>query len=182
MISRSRQAALLLALSVATISVALAALAGAQASSRPDVRDAIQAPAGEEVLLQVHAVGSQIYVCQVAADGKSGWTLKAPDAELRDQHGEVLGRHYAGPTWKHKDGSEVTGKVAARSDAPDAGSIPWLLVTATGHSGQGVFSAVTRIQRVHTKGGVAPSAAGCTQGAEVKSGYEADYYFYGAAR
>ena len=182
MISRSRQAALLFALSVATISVALAAWPGAQAPSRPDVPDAIQAPAGQEVLLQVHAVGSQIYVCQVAADGKSGWILQAPDAELRDQHGEVLGRHYAGPTWKHKDGSEVTGKAVARSDAPDAGSIPWLLVTATGHSGQGVFSAVTSIQRVHTKGGVAPSVAGCTQGAEVKSAYEADYYFYGAAR
>jgi hypothetical protein len=144
--------------------------------------DDIRRPRRFEVLLQVHAVGSQIYVCQVAADGKSGWTLKAPDAELRDQHGEVLGRHYAGPTWKHKDGSEVTGKAAARSDAPDAGSIPWLLVTATGHSGQGVFSAVTSIQRIHTKGGVAPSVAGCTQGAEVKSAYEADYYLYRAAR
>ena len=182
MILRSRQAALPFALSVATISVALAALAGAQASSRPDVPDAIKAPAGEEVLLQAHAVGSQIYVCQVAADGKSGWTLKAPDAVLRDQQGEVLGRHYVGPTWKHKHGSEVTGKPAARSDAPHAGSIPWLLVTATGHSGHGVFSAVTSIQRVHTKGGVAPAAAGCSQGAELKSGYEADYYFYGATR
>jgi hypothetical protein len=182
MISRSPQAALLLALSEVTLSVALAAGAGAQASPRPEVPDAIQAPAGEEVLLQAHAVGSQIYVCQAAADGKSGWTLKAPDAELRDQHGELLGRHYAGPTWKHKDGSEVTGKATARADAPAAGSIPWLLVTATGHSGQGVFSSVTSIQRVHTKGGLAPSAAGCSQGAEVKSPYEADYYFYRAGR
>src|ERR1700681_3498139 len=105
MILRSRQGALLFALSVATMSFALATLAGGEAPPRPDVPDAIKAPAGEEVLLQAHAVGSQVYVCQVAADGKSGWTLKAPDAELRDQHGEVLGRHYAGPTWKHKDGS-----------------------------------------------------------------------------
>jgi hypothetical protein len=174
--------ALLFALSIAIISVALAALACAQAPSRPDVPDAIKAPAGEEVLLQAHAVGSQIYECPVAGDGKPGWKLKAPDAERRDQHGELLGWHYAGPTWKHKDGSEVTGKAAARADAPEVGPIPWLLVTATGHSGQGVFSGVTSIQRVHSKGVVAPCAAGCTQGAEVKGSYEADYCFYGAAR
>ncbi len=179
MISRIRQAARLFVLSLAILSVAFSALARGQAPSRPDVPDAIQAPAGEVVLLRVHAVGSQIYSCQVAADGKAGWTLKAPEAELRDPQGEVLGRHFAGPTWKHKDGSEVTGKAAAKVDAPEARSIPWLLVSATGHSGTGVFSAVTSIQRVHTKGGVAP-ASGCTQGAEVKSGYEADYYFYGA--
>jgi len=159
----------------------LSSQALAQAPSRPDVPDAIKAPAGEVVVLRAHAVGSQIYVCQVAADGKAGWTLKAPDAELRDEHGVALGRHFAGPTWKHKDGSEVTGKAAAKVDAPAAGSIPWLLVSAIGHSGTGVFSAVTTIQRVNTKGGVAPAGA-CTPAAETKSGYEADYYFYGAAQ
>ena len=151
-----------------------------QSASRPDVPDKIKAPAGEEVVLQVHAVGSQIYVCQTAADGKSAWTLKAPEAELHDQQGAVIGRHYAGPTWKHNDGSEVTGKAAAKIDSPDADSIPWLLVTATGHSGDGVLSHVTSIQRIHTKGGP-PPAGGCDaskQNQEVKSSYTADYYFY----
>ena len=36
----------------------------------PDVPDAIQVPAGEEVVLYAHATGSQIYACQAAADGK----------------------------------------------------------------------------------------------------------------
>ncbi len=92
----------------------------------------------------------------------------------------MIGRHYTGPTWKPKDGSEVTGKAAARADAPEAGSVPWLLVTATGHSGSGVLSAVTIIQRIHTKGGIAPTAEciAASDGYEERSSYSADYYYY----
>ena len=155
-----------------------------QGVSRPDVPDKIKAPAGEEVVLLAHASGSQIYVCQAGADGKFAWTLKAPDAELHDQQGAIIGRHYAGPTWKHNDGSEVTGKAVARVDSPDADSIPWLLVTASGHSGEGIFSRVASIQRIHTKGGQ-PPADNCDaskQKQEVKSSYAADYYFYAPAK
>ena len=92
----------------------LAAQVHGQAVSRPDVPDKIKAPAGEEVVLLAHASGSQIYVCQPGADGKLAWTLKAPKAELRDQQGAIIGRHYAGPTWKDNDGSEVTGKAVGK--------------------------------------------------------------------
>jgi hypothetical protein len=165
----------------------IAALIGAvtpasgQSVARPDVPDKIKAPAGEEVVLLAHATGSQIYVCQSGTDGKLAWTLKAPEAELRDQQGAVIGRHFAGPTWKLNDGNEVTGKAAARVDSPDANSIPWLLLTVTGHSGEGVLSRVTSIQRINTKGGLPPPGAACDsvkQGAELKSGYSADYYFH----
>src|SRR5437588_2817067 len=128
--------------------------------SPPDVPDAIQVPAGEEVLLYAHATGSQIYSCQAGADGKFGWTLKAPEAELHDRKDKVIGKHSAGPSWKLKDGSEVTGKEAARVDALDPGSIPWLLVKVVSHSGNGLLASVTSIQRVHTHGGQAP-AEGC---------------------
>ena len=157
--------------------------ASGQESSRPDVPEKIQAPAGEQLILKVHASGSQIYVCQQGTDGKSTWTLKAPEAELRDDQGKIIGRHYAGPTWKHNDGSEIKGKAVARVDSPDADSIPWLLVTVTGHSGDGVLSRVTSIQRIHTKGGQPPaSACDASNNAEVKSSYTADYYFYAPAR
>lgn len=156
-------------------------LANGQGIAGPDVPDKIKAPAGEKVVLQDHASGSQIYTCQQGADGKYGWTLKAPEADLHDQQGAVVGRHYAGPTWKDNDGSEVTGKAVARIDSPDSDSIPWLLVTATGHSGEGVLSRVTSIQRIHTHGGQPPPATTCDpskQNVEVKSSYTADYYFY----
>lgn len=165
----------------ATLVIALAAQANGQAIPRPDVPEKIQAPAGEQVVLVAHAAGSQIYTCQPGTDGKFAWTLKAPDAELRDAKGATIGRHYAGPTWKDNDGSEVTGKAAARADAPEPDSIPWLLVTVTGHTGSGVLSQVTSIQRIHTKGGQPPAADTCIaakKDSETRSSYTADYYFY----
>jgi hypothetical protein len=167
---------------VAVLGVAMNATS--QSVPNPDVPDKIKAPAGEELVLQVHATGSQIYICQKASDGKPVWTLKAPEAELHDAKGTVVGHHFAGPTWKHTDGSQVTGKAVARVDAPESHAIPWLLVSATGHSGDGVFSRVTSMQRVHTDGGQ-PPADGCDaskQNAEVKVPYSADYYFYAPAK
>jgi hypothetical protein len=159
-------------------------VANAQKVSAPDVPAAIQAPPGLEIVLLAHASGSQIYTCQAGADGKFAWTLKAPDAELKDEKGKVIGRHSAGPAWKLNDGSEVMGKAAAHVDSPDAGSIQWLLVNVVSHTGQGLLANVTAIQRVHTHGGKSP-AEGCDQShrdAETKSSYTADYYFYAPAK
>ena len=150
----------------------------------PDVPDSIQAPAGEEVVLSVHASGLQIYTCQAGADGKFSWTLKAPEAELRDRRDKVIGQHSAGPTWTLKDGSAVTGKAVARVESLDSNSIPWLLVNVISHSGKGLLDNVTTIQRVHTQGG-RPPAVGCDEShrdAETKSSYTADYYFYAPVR
>src|ERR1039457_7526449 len=125
--------------------------------SAPDVPDAIAVPAGLEPVLFVRAKGSQIYTCQAGADGKFSWTLKGPDAELKDRKDKVIGQHSAGPTWKLKDGSEVTGKAAARVDSLDPESIPWLLVKVVSHAGKGLLTNVTTIQRVHTHGGQPPA-------------------------
>ena len=160
------------------------ALANAQLKDpSPQVPDAIRAPAGVAVALSARASGSQIYTCQAGADGKFSWTLKAPDAELRDQSDHVIGKHFAGPSWKLKDGSTVTGKATAHADSPDADSVAWLLVTVVSHSGNGLLDNVTTIQRIHTHGGKAP-VDGCDaahSGAETKSSYTADYYFYAPA-
>ena len=166
-----------------TLAILFLGTAAGQHLPRPDVPAKIVAPATEEVVLMAHASGSQIYVCQAGADQKLAWTLKAPEADLSDAKGANIGRHLAGPTWKHVDGSEVTGKAAAREDAPEPGAIPWLLVNVTGHTGSGVLARVTSIQRIHTKGGQAP-ATGCDdshRGGEVKIPYTADYYFFAPA-
>jgi hypothetical protein len=162
------------------LSVATAAAAGAP----PDVAQ-LSAPAGAKLVLQAHATGAQIYSCRAGTDGSFQWALKAPDADLHDKKGAVIGHHFAGPTWKHQDGSEVTGKASAHVDSPDADAIPWLLVAATGHTGEGVFARVTAIQRVHTKGGKPSAAAPCDaskDGTETRSTYSADYLFYAAAK
>jgi len=151
----------------------------------PTVPDLIKAPAGEKLVLIAHATGFQIYVCRPDAEGNPAWTLKAPEAQLFDQgnpdeQGNYIGKHFGGPTWQHKDGSEITGRMAAKVDAPETGAIPWLLINVTDHSGSGVLSGVTTIQRINTVGGL-PPASGCIAsniGAESKSSYAADYYFY----
>jgi len=159
---------------VAAICCALSGLAGAQ-----EIPAQLKAPAGEELLLRVHAKGEQIYVCK--GDGaKFAWTLKAPEAQLFDKDGKVFGKHFAGPSWEASDGSRVTGKAIANVPSPDAGSIPWLLVKVLTHEGSGALSRATSIQRIDTKGGKAPEG-GCDaahDGQEVRSAYTADYLFY----
>ena len=127
------------------------------------------------------ATGFQIYVCRPGEDGKSAWTLKAPEAELFDEQGKPVGKHFGGPTWQLNDGSQVTGKMVAKVDSPDPEAIPWLLLAVTGSSGNGKLNGVTSIQRVNTVGGLTLAVKECTaQRWEVEFGssYSADYYFY----
>jgi len=152
-----------------------------QPQERPEVPENLKAPADEQVVLAAHATGVQIYVCQAGAEQKFGWVLKAPEAELADSTGKQVVHHSAGPTWKHVDGSEVKGKVLAKQDAPKGDAIPWLLLAAASHTGEGILSRVTSIQRIHTEGGLAPAANTCdgsASGKESRSAYAADYYFY----
>ena len=165
-------------LCLGTLLVAIAGIAGAAPAEVPE---AIKAPAGETVLLRAHAIGYQVYTCTVAADQSASWVLKAPDAQLRDRKHVVVGKHFAGPTWQYKDGSSVSGKATAHAESPDKSSIPWLLVSATGHSGEGLLATVTSIQRINTRGGRAPADSECTRakaGAESRVKYTADYVFY----
>ena len=159
-----------------------AALVQAQSTEIPA---SLQPPAGEQLILKAHAAGWQIYTCGAGTDGKPGWTLKAPEADLYDASGKLVAHHKAGPSWIHRDGSEVTGKAVAHADAPDTKSIAWLLVSAVGHSGHGVFEKVSSIQRLHTEGGLPPPASECDPSKptpEVRSSYAADYYFYAPAK
>ena len=139
----------------------------------------LQPPANEQLLLQVHAKGDQIYACK--ADGAQfAWTLKAPDAQLFDKSGKAFGKHFAGPSWEANDGSRITGKAVANAPSPDPESIPWLLVSVVSHNGEGVLARVTSIQRINTKGGKAP-ASGCDAAhvsQESRIPYSADYVFF----
>jgi len=88
---------------VAALPLAQAALAGPAA---PEVPMDIQVPSGNKVFLVGHAVGVQIYSWNA-----SNWMLVAPEAKLFDPEGNIVGRHYTGPTWESSSGSKV---VAAR--------------------------------------------------------------------
>jgi Protein of unknown function (DUF3455) len=174
---------------VATIWYFLAAaiITGCAASKgdrRSDIPPPLRVPAGQTLIREVQGTGVQIYQCTPSNHdpARFEWAFKAPEAVLRNRSGNVFGRHYAGPTWEAEDGSKVVGEVKARDDGPDANAIPWLLLSATSTSGQGVLSRTDVIQRLRTSGGRAP-AGGCDQrvtGKEVRVPYKADYLFYAA--
>jgi Protein of unknown function (DUF3455) len=152
---------------------ACAALAAAPMSGPPAAPAELRPPQGEQLVLKAHARGVQVYVCSAGA-----WTLKGPDADLRDERGALIGHHSVGPSWRLTDGSEVTGKAVAHVDAPDGKSIAWLLLSVTAHTGSGTLTQVTSVQRLHTRGGQAPASCTGASPAELRVPYRADYYFY----
>jgi FtsP/CotA-like multicopper oxidase with cupredoxin domain len=137
-----------------------------------------QQPAAEppvgNVVLQAQGEGAQVYAC---ADAK--WTLKAPDARLLDSSGNVIGKHFAGPTWQLTDGSTVKASLVSSTPSPDAASVAWLLLKAVPGSGSGTLATVAFIRRSETRGGKAPDEA-CTNGDEKRVNYSAKYTFYAA--
>ena len=168
-------------LPVLSVALAATALLVPAASAKQPLPSTIQVPAGHTLSETAHAIGVQIYSCNGTA-----WTLVAPRANLYDRRGRFRISHFAGPTWMHRDGSHVVGRVVA--PAPAAGTIPWLLLSAAA-GGAGPYGStladVTYIQRVNTTGGVAPAAAGCnasSAGTVAEVPYTADYRFWKAKK
>jgi hypothetical protein len=143
-----------------------------------EIPASIGAPSGAELSRRLYAVGAQVYTCSPGAAGGYAWTLKGPDARLYDASCAQVGTHFAGPTWKLDDGSEVTGKKL--SDAPGSGGVPWLLLGATPRTRTGSLASVTHIQRVATSGGLAPAEPcnAANVGREKAAPYTATYLFY----
>ena len=134
------------------------------------------AQAGDAV--ELRAKGVQIYTCAASGDSFS-WHFKAPEATLLDPLGQDVGRHFAGPTWQAKDGSTVVGEPVVSSSG-EAGAVPWLVLKAKSHTGEGLFETVKYIVRSRTVGGVAP-AGGCDKdhaGADTRVDYTAIYTFF----
>ena len=147
-----------------------------------DLPEAVRVPAGNIVAMTVVGVGELTYECKAKATDAAvfEWTFAGPMAKLMDTKTQMqVGKYYGGPTWESMDGSKVTGKQVAVAPGM-AGSIPLQLVKAEPAMGAGSMMGVTYIQRVNTKGGVAPADA-CTAamaGTKKTVPYQADYVFY----
>jgi hypothetical protein len=158
--------------------VPLVAIALGACATHPPVPQALQPAAHESFAMVMPARGVQIYKCRAGAGGHE-WAFVAPDAQLLDARGNVIGTHGAGPAWQAMDGSRVSATVKAKEPAPGA-AIPWLLLGAKSTGPAGTLSRVTSIQRVNTVGGLAP-ATPCTNaivGKEERVHYTADYRFF----
>lgn len=136
---------------------------------------AIAATKAEAVVLTVHAEGAQVYDCKASEGGKLAWQFREPIATLMED-GKTVGRHFAGPTWEHVDGSRVVGKAVAKSGGTTPKDIPWLKLDVVEASGTGALAGVTAIQRIKTRGGQIDGA--CDKaGTTLAAPYAADYVF-----
>ena len=145
--------------------------------------EAVRVPAGQRVAMETVGSGTVTYECKERT-GASGheWTFVGPDAVLTDRAGRRVGRYYGPPaTWESTDGSRVTGAQVAVAPA-GAGNLPTQLVRAQPATGMGSMNGVTFIQRVATRGGVAPSATCDAAGVGKRQvlEYRADYIFWAA--
>lgn len=135
--------------------------------------DGLQLPSDSRVAFRLFAVGVQVYRWNGTA-----WTFVEPVATLYadEEYRIKAGTHYAGPTWEGIDGSKVVGARLADC-SPDTASIPWLLLHQVSTEGPGIFAQVTYIQRVNTKGGLAPIAPGASIGVTAQIPYTTEYVF-----
>jgi hypothetical protein len=168
----------------------LSACAGMSAPSRPvatpfsqdSLPDAVKVPAGHRVTWETVGVGEITYECRAktGAAGSFEWVFVGPQARLDSRTGQTLGSYFGPPaTWAANDGSKVTGTQLAVAPG-GAGNIPLQLVKANPAMGTGEMTGVAYIQRVATRGGVAPAsecAAGSLGRKEVVK-YQADYIFW----
>src|SRR5687768_17767427 len=103
-----------LPLGLITMAALIVSFAGsATAQGTPTAEDSVPAslvpPASSVLLFELSASGVQIYACEADPNDAStyAWTFKAPEADLFNSRGELVGTHFAGPTWQGLDGSAV---------------------------------------------------------------------------
>jgi len=146
----------------------------AQTSTPPSLQPAD----AQHRVVSLSASGVQVYVCKRDQTNQLTWTFKAPLADLYDASGKLVVKHYAGPSWEASDGSKLTGKVLQQAvNTGEPGSIPLLLLRATNAGGPGLLGGARYVQRLNTRGGVAPVQPCTHEGQEGNSPYLADYVF-----
>jgi hypothetical protein len=151
----------------------------------PESANAVAVPPGHEQTMTLDAKGTVNYECRARA-GMAGaymWTVAAPDATLRHWTGWPHGRLDEGPTWAHRDGSRLTGKlVGAVSGGQGKLQDQLWKVEAAGKPGG--FSGTTYVRRSKATGGAEPSSRCSAQriGQSARSDYAAEYSFFAPTR
>ncbi|EMD27947.1 DUF3455 domain-containing protein [Amycolatopsis azurea] len=160
-----------------TVAIAVGALligggTTAYAATSTGVPDAIKVPEGNKRLATYRGEGVQIYGCTNGA-----WTLIQPAATL-SHRGRTIALHSKGPVWTSTvDGSTVGAAAVPGASVPRPNAVPELLLKANLNSGDGIFGKVTYVQRLDTRGGLAPAGT-CAAGAQTAVRYSADYAFW----
>src|SRR6202167_3151908 len=165
-----KRIALSMALGAIAIGAGLAACSSAHqpvptssktaAPQQVQIPDAVKVPSGNKLAGSFEGHGVQIYQCT-----NNAWTLLQPAAIISD-NGKPIALHSKGPVWVSTiDGSSVAAAPMPNAAVAHDDAAPELLLKATENHGAGLFGSVTYVQRLATRGGLAPKDA-CTAGAE----------------
>jgi len=95
----------------------------------------IDPPSGERLLLRLEAEGVPDLFLRLRQRCPA-WRFQGPEAKLTSAKGSPAGSHFAGPTWKLLDGSEVKGSPVASKPAPEPDAVPWLLLKVASETGR----------------------------------------------
>ena len=181
----------------AAVTLSLPQPVHAQTVTPPSVPPGLEVPAPNQAFRVGHAAGTQNYVCQPSDHlGRVNWVLFTPEASLFDDQSAQIITHFNSPnpdeggvsvraTWQD---SRDTSSIWARGIAfamVDSDAIAWVKLEVVGKrlgpTGGNALSGATFVQRVNTKGGLAP-ATGCEVLSDVGHKafvpYTADYFFY----
>jgi hypothetical protein len=122
----------------------------------------------------LRGIGKQVYECTNGA-----YTFREPVAGLLTMRGVPAGIHGKGPFWALFDGSKVSKPIDSKPFSDDKVSgpsnVPWLLVPVTAEGTGGSLSNVQLVQRIDTRGGVAPATCGPKT---LSVDYSANYVFW----
>ena len=130
-----------------------------------------------KIVATFRGVGKQVYDCDATTKTYPAKS-REPVAGLFTSRGIPVGIHGKGPFWADFDGSHVDGSAPIAADSTDKlKNVPWLRLTGTPTAGTGVLSNVVVIQRIDTRGGVAPTGT-CTASSTVAVDYTANYVFW----
>ena len=133
-----------------------------------------------KVVASFVGIGKQVYDCNSGGT----FTFREPVAGLLSR-GVQAAIHGKGPFWASFDGSRVNGSTTTPPVSPPVSpaytdltkNVPWLKVTGDPVGNSGVFSKVSFIQRIDTRGGVMPTGT-CTTPKTVAVDYTANYVFW----
>lgn len=150
--------------------------------SQASLPEAVKVPSGHLVALEAIGVGKITYECRAKKDvaAQFEWVFVGPEAVLKSRSGSAVGKYYGPPaTWEAADGSKITGTQLAIAPAAP-GNIPLQLVKANPAMGAGAMSGMAYIQRVATRGGVAPASLcdATIAGKKELVSYQSDYIFW----
>lgn len=169
-------------LSIALLIVATGCAAPPSPPVNSDLPEGLRAYPGAILADVLSARGEAVYECNRSGNDLS-WAYRGVESPLFDSAGKRIGTAAPGGYFMADDGSYAVTRVDAKASMGQQ-DLPWARLVSRFNAGEqagaGRFARTQLIQRVNTKGGVAPEGTCPAEGAMLYAPYRATYLIYRA--